>query len=157
MTETPATWTPRSGLDSFEGLIWLPRLLQKARRFAEGRRRGTDVMNGYLYGDNDAADKEVLNFLHTDDTTVTSLVEANPSDAEVARILLEQSGRTIEERQAFNASLKRKFFNFSMLEADEGRMKPGLRRSALCFLYNRILMPRFRASFLEAERKRGRT
>jgi hypothetical protein len=149
-------WVPCSGRDEFSGLVWLPRLVAKARRFAQGRARGEDLMNGYCYGDNDIADRALLDFLKLDDAAVLRVVEAHPLDEDAARELIERGGRTLEERRRFSAGLRRKLFNFMLLEADEGRMAPGLRRSLLQFVYNRVVMPPFYLWFGYVERKRGR-
>ncbi|HEY2476395.1 MAG TPA: DUF5069 domain-containing protein [Candidatus Cybelea sp.] len=149
-------WVPCSGREELDGLIWLPRLVQKARRFSQGRARGEDLMNGYLYGNNDPGDRALLDFLRTDDTTVLQVLEAHPLDEHAARELIERGGRTLEERRRFSASLRRKFFNFTLLEADEGRMPAGLRRTLLQGFYNRILMPPFYLWFRYAERRRRR-
>ena len=148
-------WVPCSAQEEFDGLVWLPRLIQKARRFSQGRARGEDVMNGYLYGDNDAGDRALLNFLRTDDATVLQVVEAHPLDEDAARELIENGGRTLEERRRFSRSLRRKLFNFTLLEADEGRMPAGVRRTLLRIFYNRILMPPYYLWFQYAERRRS--
>jgi hypothetical protein len=145
------SWTPCSGLESAAGVVWLPRLLQKARRALnspDGR-----VVDGYLYGDNDFIDKQVIAFLRTDDETITKLVRENPSDADVARIIVERSGRSASECAAYSGSLKRKLFNFVMLEADEGRIH-GFEASVIKFLYNNALMPIVYPMFRRDERKR---
>jgi hypothetical protein len=149
-------WLPCSGRDEFAGLVWLPRLIQKARRFAQSCARGEDLMNGYCYGDNDVADRALLDFLKLDDATVLRVVEAHPLDEEAARELIERSGRTLEERRRFSASLRRRLFNFTLLEADEERMAPGLSRWVLAFFYNRVVMPPFYLWFGYVERKRRR-
>jgi hypothetical protein len=149
-------WVPCSGREEFDGFVWLPRLIQKARRFSQGRARGEDLMNGYLYGDSDAGDRALLNFLRMDDATVLEVVEAHPLDEDAARELIERGGRTLEERRRFSTSLRRKLFNFALLEADEGRMPAGLRRTLLRFFYNRILMPPYYLYFRCAERRRRR-
>ena len=56
------SWTPRSPHDEADGLVWLPRLIDKARRSALGRASGADLMNGYLYGNSDYIDSKVLGF-----------------------------------------------------------------------------------------------
>ncbi|MEA2718890.1 MAG: hypothetical protein QOJ39_754 [Candidatus Eremiobacteraeota bacterium] len=146
------SWVPCSGLDSEAGLVWLPRLLQKARRCLnspDGR-----LTDGYCYGDNDFIDKPLIAFLRTDDETISALVRENPSDADVARMLVERSGRTPAECETFSRSFRRKFFDFILLEADEGRLKPGLKASVIKFLYNRALMPAVYFMFRRDERKR---
>ena len=114
-------WIPCSGRDSIEGLSWLPRLLQKARR-AESAQSGR-LVDGYCYGDNDFIDKQLIAFLRTDDVTISALVREHPADADVARVLVEQSGRTPAECAAFDKTFRRKNFNFILLEADEGRLR----------------------------------
>jgi len=146
------TWTPRSGLDELEGLPWLPRMLEKARRFEAG----TQQMNGYLYGDNDFIDAQLLKFLRTTDTAVSELVREHADDAEVARILVERSGRSPAEIQSFARSFRRKNANFILLEADEGRLGSGPRAKLIRFVYNRLMMPVIYAKFAADERKRAR-
>jgi len=94
----------------------------------------------------DAIDKEVLQFLRVDDTGVLELVERDPDDASVAHTLLMQSGRTAEEVRDFKAKLRRKF--------DENRLPPGIKRTLLAFVYNRLLMPIFALAYRPAEKRR---
>lgn len=145
------SWVPCSGLESEAGLVWLPRLLQKARRCLSSP-DGHSV-DGYLYGDNDIIDKPVIAFLRTDDAAITALVREHPSDADVARILVERSGRSAAECEAFSTSLRRKFFDFVLLEADEGRLG-GLKGAVVKFVYNRLLMPVIYPLFRRDERRR---
>ena len=148
------SWVPCSGLESAAGMVWLPRMLQKARRCLtspDGR-----AVDGYLYGDNDFIDKQVIAFLRTDDEAISALVRDNPSDADVARIIVERSGRTASECAAYSSSLKRKLFNFIMLEADEGRVR-GFKAAVIKFLYNKALMPVVYVMFRRDERNRKAT
>lgn len=147
-------WIPRPANDTIDGLVWLPRMIEKARRFAQGRRTGTDLMNGYLYGDNDFVDAQVLAFLRTDDRALLGLVEQSPSDDQAARAAISRSGRSHDECAAFSSALRRKVMGFVMLDADEGRLPPGPRRAIVAFFYNRVVMPIFYAAFRRAEAKR---
>jgi Domain of unknown function (DUF5069) len=131
-------WIPRSPHDTFDGLVWLPRLIEKARR----RARGTAAMNGYLYGDRAPVDRRVLRFLRTDDRAVSTLVAEFPDDTDVARLVLARSGRTDAERRAFSAALARRLFDFAALDADEGRLPHGVRAGAIAFGYNVLIAPR---------------
>jgi len=90
-------------------LVWLPRLLEKARH-CEASPDGR-LVDGYCFGNSDFIDKDLIAFLRTDDETITSLVRAHPADADVAAILIERSGRTPAECVAFSASFRRKFFD----------------------------------------------
>jgi hypothetical protein len=145
-------WIPRSGRDSVAGLVWLPRLLDKARHCAESDGRLAD---GYCYGDNDFIDKQLITFLRTDDATITALVKEHPSDAGVASILVERSGRSPVECSAFNTAFRRKNFDFVLVEADEGRLGSGFMPAILKFVYNRLMMPIVYRLFERDERNRG--
>ncbi len=149
------TWMPRSGRDSIAGISWLPRLLDKARR-CETSSSGR-LVDGYLYGDNDFIDKQLMAFLRTDDTAVSQLVREHPADADVATILVERSGRTAAEIAAFDKTFRRKNLDFVFVEADEGRLGPGFKASAIRFFYNAVVMRIFYPLFERDERKRKAT
>jgi hypothetical protein len=146
-------WIPCSGRDSVEGLVWLPRLLEKARH-AEASQSGR-LIDGYCYGDNDFIDKQLLAFLRTDDVTISGLVREHPADADVAKMLVERSGRSHAECEAFSTTLRRKLFDFVLIEADEGRLRPGLKASILKFIYNNMVMPIVYPLFRRDERNRN--
>jgi hypothetical protein len=129
-------------------------MLQKARRYAEGRAAGRDRMNGYMYGDNDFIDHKVLEFLRVDDTALLEIVRAHPTDDDAARIVLERSRRGAEECREFSLRLRRNLGDFSLIEADEGRMAPGPKRTLIRFFYQHIMMPVVTVLFSRAERKR---
>lgn len=149
------TWVPCSALDSIEEMVWLPRLLQKARRHEAARASGIDLMNGYQYGNNDFIDAKFLKFLRTDDCHILKLVREYADDRTVARVLVERSGRSVKERRIFSAQTRRSFFNFELLEADEGRTPRGLRRTLLCIFYNYLMMPCVTFAYNRAERARN--
>ena len=146
-------WTPRSGRDSIAGLPWLPRLLDKARH-CEASSNGR-LVDGYCYGDNDFIDKQLIEFLRTDDTTISRLVKEHPADADVAAVLVERSGRSATECEAFGKTFRRKNLNFVFLEADEGRLGGGFKATALKFFYNNVVMRIFYPLFERDERKRS--
>jgi Domain of unknown function (DUF5069) len=146
-------WIPCSGRDSIEGLAWLPRLLAKARH-TEDSQSGR-LVDGYCYGDNDFIDKQLMAFLRTDDVTISGLVREHPSDADVAKILVERSGHSRAECQVFDTSFRRKNFDFILLEADEGRLQPGFKATILKFIYNAVIMRIFYPLFRRDERRRS--
>lgn len=146
-------WMPRSALDTACGLVWLPRLIDKARRCESAH--GARLFDGYCYGNNDFIDKALIGFLKTDDTSISALVREQSSDDEVARILVERSGHSPAECAALSASIRRKFMNFALVEADEGRLPPGFKTNAVKFFYNRIMMPIVYPLFRRDERRRG--
>ena len=146
-----AEWTPCSALNQMFGVVWLPRLIEKARRCeALG---GGRLFDGYCYGDNDFIDKMVLSFLHTDDSAVSALVREHASDEEVARILVERSGRSPAECEQFSRQMRRKLADFILIEADEGRVT-GAKGALVKFLYNNAMMPIVYRMFARDESKR---
>ncbi len=148
------SWMPCSGRETFDELVWLPRMLQKARRREESRAAGCDLMNGYMFGDNDFVDHRVLRFLRIDDMAFLKLVQEYPRDEDVARIVIERSERTAGECSSFSRRLCRMLANFALLEADEGRTAPGLKRNIIRFFYNRMMMPIAYLGFRRSERRR---
>lgn len=146
-------WMPRSGLDEIDGMVWLPRMIDKARRYiecGESSRR----FDGYLYGENDFIDARVLRFLRLSDSAFASIVRENTDDAEAGRVAIAHSGRTPEQCRAFSAKLKRGMHDFALLEADEERMPPGLKRTLIRALYGGIIVPIAYAFFRRDEAKR---
>ncbi len=130
----------------------MPRLLEKARHcetMSAGR-----LVDGYCYGDNDFIDKQLMGFLRTDDATISRLVREHQADADIATILVERSGRSRAECEAFNTAFRRKNLNFVLVEADEGRLPPGLGATMLRFFYNTVIMRIFYPLFERDERKR---
>jgi hypothetical protein len=65
-------------------------LLQKARH-CETSPQGR-LADGYCYGDNDFIDKQLIEFLRTNDAAISALVRQHPADSDVARILVERAG-----------------------------------------------------------------
>ncbi len=147
-------WIPCSGRNSIAGLSWLPRLLEKARRCETSP--GERLVDGYCYGDNDFIDKQLLAFLRTTDTAVSALVREHSDDSDVARILVERSGRSPAECAAFDTAFRRKNFDFVLIEADEGRLGSDLRATILKALYNAAMMPIFYSMFRRDEGRRSR-
>jgi hypothetical protein len=49
-------------------------------------------------------------------------VTEHAQDADVARLLIERSGRSAADRMAFNTAFKRKNFDFELVESDEDRL-----------------------------------
>jgi len=148
-------WVPCSANDELEGLPWLPRMLQKARRAEASRASGTDMMNGYLYGDNDFVDAQLLAFLRANDADVSAVVRAYDDDAEAASVIVRRSGRSPNEIRVFATSFRKRLFNFAPTEADEGRLGNGVRAKLLAFVYNRLMMPVVYRKFAADERKRA--
>lgn len=147
-------WIPCSGRNSIAGLSWLPRLLEKARR-CESSTTGR-LVDGYCYGDNDFIDKQLLTFLRTTDSAVSVLVREHSNDADVARIVVQRSGRSPAEIAAFDKAFRRKNLDFMFIEADEGRLGSGLGARILKVLYNGAVMPIFYPLFRRDEGRRSR-
>jgi len=155
MSETG--WMPRRWHEALCGCVWLPRLLDKGRRALEGERQGRDLMNGYLFGDFDYADRQLLKFLRTDDARVRELLRERDDDGSVAEALLRESGRSAEEVRAWSERFRKGSAPFiAMWDADEGRSEPGIGTTLLKIFYNFALMPPVYLVFRIAEGLRRR-
>ena len=148
-------WTPCAAHECVDDMVWLKRMVQKARQLEASRTAGTDLMNGYLFGRNDYVDGKALRFLNIGDQDVLEAVRSEPDDVRAAQALLRRSGRSVEERRSFSRRLRRSMANFALFEADEGRLAPGPRTSLIRFFYNRMLMPLVYLHFNAAERRRA--
>ena len=150
-------WMPRRWNAELSGCLWLPRLLDKGRQFLLSRQNGQDLMNGYLYGDFDYADRQLLKFLRTNDAHVLTLLTQMEDDEAVTAALLRESGRSPTEIQAWGKRFRTVNAPFtSMWDADEGRRRPGIGTWLLDKLYNYIMMPPVYVGFRIAERLRRR-
>ena len=153
-------WMPRSWNADLMGCVWLPRMLDKGRQVLESQRQGQDLMNGYLFGDLDYADGKLLKFLRTKDARVLELLRELEDDEAVARTLIREGGRSVDEIQAWGARFRTLNAPFiAMWNADEGRRAPGLGTTLLKLFYNVLLMPPVYLGFWIVERlqqlKRG--
>lgn len=150
-------WMPRPWSDELAGCVFLPRMLEKGRRVLQGERTGRDLMNGYLFGDLDYADGQMLRFLRTNETRVRELLAALDDEAAVAETLFREARRSPGEIAAWSRRFRRVNTPFTpMWDADEGRRAPGWGTSLLNWFYNAIMMPPVYLGFrlLSARRQR---
>lgn len=136
--------------------IWLPRMLDKGRQVLESRRQGKNLMNRYLFGDLDYADGKLLKFLRTNDGHILDLLREMNDDEAVAQRLMSESGRSVDEIQAWGKRFRT--FNapfIAMWDADEGRREPGVGTSLLRLFYNYLMMPPVYLGFCLAEKLRN--
>lgn len=135
------TWMPRSCRDTIGGLIWLPRMIHKARRLVDEDAHGKRV-GEYIFGRHDPADAQVLRFLGISDEEALDIVRAIPDDDGAALQMISMSGKTSAQCAAFSRRFATVMAPFlAMMDADEGRRKPGALTSFLRWFYNRVLMP----------------
>ncbi len=141
--EDPGTWRPRYGTrDAAAGCVWLPRMIDKGRRVLAGETAGHDLLGDYLFGVNDPADRQLLQFLGMANETVLAVLRQQPDDEAAAAELVRRSGRTSAECATWSAGFSRRNALFStMIDADEGRRAPGMGTTALRLFYNWVLMP----------------
>lgn len=149
-----ASWIPVSGRDEACGCAWLPRMIQKARRIVDSgadRKRVDD----YIFGRNDPVDGMLLRFLGISDEHVLDIVRAVPDDRAAAMQIVSTSGKTPEQCAAFSRKLMRLNGPFlAMMDADEGRRKPGLVTAFLRWFYNVVVMTPAYSYFARKERQR---
>lgn len=141
-TARESTWMPRhSGRDAAAGLVWLPRMVEKARRRLEGQVIGQDLLWPYMFGVHDPADRQLLTFLGVHNDDVLDVLRHEPDDAAAAAELVRRSGRTPAECAAWNARYLRLNAPFlAMMDADEGRRPAGVSTSLLRWIYNGVIM-----------------
>lgn len=150
-----APWMPRPWRDELLGLVFLPRMLEKGRRVLAGMRHGRNLMNGYLFGNFDYADRGLLKFLRTRDARVLELLRGSDDDAAVAATLIQESGRSTAEIRAWSRRFRRINAPFTaMWDADEGRRAPGVGTTGLKLFYNYGLMPAVYVGFRIAQKLR---
>jgi hypothetical protein len=147
-------WIPRSPKERLCELVWLPRLLDKARRALEGQRRGVDLITPYMYGDNDYLDAKLLAFLRMRDRHVLQVVAEEADDRRAGEVLVALSGRSPEEcRRWSERFLKWEAFWIHIIEADEDSAA-GTGAEAARWFYNRVLFPPVFQVFRWMETKR---
>jgi Domain of unknown function (DUF5069) len=150
-------WMPRPWNAELMGCIWLPRMLDKGRQALESKRQGQNLMNSYLFGDFDYADRKLLKFLRTNDVRVLELLCELKNDEAVAQTLMSKSGRSADEITAWCKRFRT--FNapfIAMWNADEGRREPGVGTTVLKLFYNFLMMPPVYLGFRIAEGLRQR-
>lgn len=130
-------------------------MVQKARRIVDS---GSDSnrIGEYIFGRNDPVDGMLLRFLRISDEEVLDVVRANPDDRAAAMQILTMSGKSPDECARFSRRLMRVNGAFlAMMDADEGRSKPGPWTSFLRWFYNCVIMTPAYAYFARKERNRS--
>jgi hypothetical protein len=152
-------WVPRySGSDQLAGCMWLGRLIDKARRYEAAGVAPGEMLGEYMFGDNDYMDAKLLRFLALNDGQICEIVRSEPDDERAAQRILERSGKTAAQCAAFNRAFARANTPFlAMMDADEGRCKPGLGASLMKAAYNAVVFPLGILMYRSASRKRPRT
>jgi hypothetical protein len=146
-------WIPRSGKLEAGGCIWLPRMIDKARRFIV-LGSGYLLDGEYMFGEHDFADGRLLRFLGLSSAQIVEIVRNEPDDARAAERIIAASGRTPEECRAFSRRFRLVVGPFlSMIDADEGRAPAGAWTTFLRALYNTIVVPPALAAFRRASRR----
>lgn len=137
-------WNPCRWNSQLENCLWLPRMLDKGRRYLESQQHqiGKDHLNGFLFGDLDFSDWRLLRFLRTNQDRVCELLTEFDSDQKVASQLLKESGKTSDEVHRWN----RKFYLINCIfiplwDADEGYRKPGVTTEIIKIFYKFLIMP----------------
>ena len=135
-------WVPRSGSDQLAGCIWLGRLIDKARRYDAAGVVPGEMLGDYMFGDHDYMDAKLLRFLGLKDSQISEIVRGEADDERAAQRIVERSGKTAGECTAFNRGFVRGNGPFlAMMDADEGRQKPGLGAFVMKAAYNAVIFP----------------
>lgn len=130
-------------------------MVQKARRIIDS---GSDSkrIDDYIFGQNDPADGMLLRFLGISDEEALDIVRAIPDDRAAAMQILATSGKSPEQCARFSRKFSLVNGPFlAMMDADEGRRKPGFATSLLRWFYNSVIMTPAYAYFARKERGRS--
>jgi len=113
-------------------------MLDKARRVAAD---GAYLIDGeWMYGNNDFADGILLRFLGLSDEQVLDIVRADADDASAGAKILATSGKTPAQCAAFNRRFRAICGVFlPLIEADEGRTRPGPFSNVVRAVYNGVV------------------
>ena len=135
-------WKPRRWNEKLENCLWLPRMIDKGRRHIEAQRDAHVSMHGYLFGDLDYGDWQLLRFLRTNQDQVSRLLEELDSDQDVAKRIVKDSNRSKEDIEKWNKRFRAVNCLFTpMWDADEAHRSPGLTTTLIKYSYIFILMP----------------
>jgi hypothetical protein len=138
--------------------MWLARLIDKARKYEAARVAPGEMLGEYMFGDNDYMDSRLLHFLGLNDAQVSEVVRDEPDDNRAAQRILELSGKMAAQCAAFNRAFLRSNAPFlAMMDADEGRRKPGIGTSLMTAAYNAVVFPIGILMYRSGARKRPRT
>jgi hypothetical protein len=118
---------PPSPFAAAGGLIWLPRLLAKARRAQ------ADGLGEYLLFEDSPLDAMALAAWRVRGAALTAWLAEGLDDGAIAARVGEAMGAADEAaRAAWSRSFARRWgWFFRAIDADEGRLPPGLEASAL--------------------------
>jgi hypothetical protein len=151
-------WVPRySGRDQLAGCMWLGRLIDKGRQYEAAGVAPGEMLGEYMFGDHDYMDAKLLRFLGLSDAEICEIIRTDPDDERVAQRILERSGKTAVQCAAFNRAFVRANAPFlAMMDADEGRRKPGLGASLMKATYNAVIFPLGILMYRSGSRRRSR-
>lgn len=122
--------------------MWLGRLIDKCRHFQAASLQPGQLLGEYMLGANDYLDSKLLRFLGLRDDRIAEIVRDEPNDDRAASRIIEASGKSAAECDAFNrAFAKSNALWLAMIDADEGKRKPGIGTSLLKSTYNSVIFP----------------
>jgi hypothetical protein len=125
---------PRSGFDTLNGYVALPRMLDKARL------KRTDPDCPYFAFEASPLDAKLLTRLKLTGAQVTAWLDEGLDDVAIAERIAAHAGHAeLADRQRWSQRfLRTDGWIMHMLDADEGRREPGLVTSLLQGLSNSI-------------------
>lgn len=122
---------PRRWSEAIDGIMWLPRLIDKTRAAHAG------TLGSYLYGQS-PVDRSLLHVLGIGYTEFARIVAREPDDAAVLRSLAQRDPQSLEHARSWGPHLRKKFGWFLfVLDVDDGyaggfwtAMRPAVTASA---------------------------
>jgi hypothetical protein len=112
--------SPRRWSEELDGVMWLPRLIDKTRASLHG------TLGAYLYGQS-PVDREVLHTLGVGHRAFAEIVAVAPDDAAVVDGLLRRDAFAMDRGRRWSATAPRRYAAFFYtLDLDDG-YAPGMR------------------------------
>jgi len=117
---------PRSPTTAADGLLWLPRLLDKARQ------QRASGLGDYLLFEDSPLDARFMRAWQVSGDELRAWLDEGLDDGAIARRIGDRRGWDLAGREAWSRRAMGAWGTFfAALDADEGRLPPGPRASAL--------------------------
>lgn len=125
------------------------------KRIDEGAKSGDLLPGGYMLGEKDYLDAQLLKFLNMPSEELCEVVRSETDDRRAAQRILEKAGKSESECARWSLSfLQQSSVFLNMIDADEGRKMPPPVSEFLRDFYNANIVPAATAAYVKPETPR---